>query len=138
MTMLSINHGAKGIVMWTFPTTDELTELTSRFGRVLTGKVAPFVFGVKMLRNLEVEGGQGVDVSAWIVGDRILLSIVNPAHQDALGALSVHLPSDMRGTDVATTLWGDGGWRLTGGGATTQLTRSGMEALRVDILILTI
>ncbi|KAI4183262.1 MAG: hypothetical protein LQ346_006387, partial [Caloplaca aetnensis] len=38
MALLSINHGATGIVMWTFPTADEIVEGTSKFSKVVTGE----------------------------------------------------------------------------------------------------
>ncbi|KAJ5945797.1 hypothetical protein N7454_002636 [Penicillium verhagenii] len=37
MTMLSLNHNAKGIVMWDWPTTVELANVTSALSRVLVG-----------------------------------------------------------------------------------------------------
>ncbi|KAL9129301.1 MAG: hypothetical protein Q9217_002212 [Psora testacea] len=136
MTMLSINHGAKGIVMWTFPTTDELTDLTSRLGKVLRGECARFILGAKIMRGLLVSGGKDVDVSAWRTGNTMLLSVVNPMHQAVAGPISVSLPSSVQGTEVVSTLWGDGMWKVEGSDTGRQLVRNGMEALEVDLLIL--
>ena len=36
MTLLAVNHGAMGIVMWNYPTSADLADLTSRLAAVLT------------------------------------------------------------------------------------------------------
>ncbi|KAL9638129.1 MAG: hypothetical protein Q9164_001749 [Protoblastenia rupestris] len=67
--------------------------------------------------------------------DAMLLSIVNAALQDVLGPVSMNLSIDVEAASEISTLWGDGGWKF-GTDADLQLRRNGMDALKVDILLL--
>lgn len=93
MTMLSINHAAKGIIMWTFPTTPDLTDVTSRLAKVLTGLCAAYFLGAEMVMGLAVAGAIAIDASAWWVGDSILVSIVNSDYEDTIGSVTINLPA---------------------------------------------
>ena len=136
MTMLSINHGAKGIIMWIFPTTASLTDVTSKLARVLTGICANYILGADTITAPAVDGANPIDISAWKTGDSILVSIVNSAHEDSTGPISVGLPGGLRATSVVQVVWGDGGWRLTSRSEGTRLERLGVQGLSTDILIL--
>ena len=91
--------------------------------------------GAKIAKDLSVAGGKGVDAAAWRLEDAMLLSIVNPAHQDVSGPVSVNLSIDVEAAGEISTLWGDGGWKF-GTDADLQLRRNGMDALKADILLL--
>ena len=136
MTMLSINHGAKGIIMWTFPTTPALTDVTSRLAKVLTGTCASYLLGAELLGGLSIEGTDTVDASVWSLGDSMLVSIVNSAYGDATGLVTLDLPNGFIATTIENVLWGDGAWRLKTGGSATQIQRSGLQGLSTDILLL--
>ena len=104
MTMLSVNHGAKGIIMWTFPTTPELTAVTSRLAKLLTGGTcAKSLLGAE-LSGLIVSGANQVDASMWRVQNSLLLGIVNPAHQCATGPIDVSLPTGTIATSITSVL----------------------------------
>ena len=143
MTMLSVNHGAKGIIMWDFPTTPELTAVTSRLAKVLTGETcAKYLLGAELVGGLRVSGANLVDASMWRVQNSLLVSIVNPAHQCATGRIDVSLPAGTIATSITSVLWGDGKWRLIRAGSTTRVQRidlgtgCGLGALSADILLL--
>ena len=138
MTMLSINHGAKGIIMWTFPTTAELTDVTSRLARVLTGVCAEYILGANIMTEPAVDGANDIDVSAWKTGNSILVSIVNSAHENTTGPISLSLPGGLRATNIKQVLWGDGGWHLTSTSSASHLERSDIQSLSTDILILSV
>ena len=138
MTMLSINHGAKGIIMWTFPTTAELTDVTSRLARVLTSVCAKYILGADIMTEPAIDGANDIDVSAWKTGNSILVSIVNSAYENTTGPISVSLPGGLLATSITQVLWGDGGWHLTSTSSASHLERSGIQSLSTDILILSL
>ena len=138
MTMLSINHGAKGIIMWIFPTTAGLTDVTSRLARVLTGICATYILGAEPMTEPAVDGVSAIDVSAWKTGDSILVSIVNSAHENTTGRISLSLPRGLLATNIRQVLWGDGGWHLTSTSSASHLERSHIQSLSTDILILSL
>lgn len=136
MTMLSVNHGAKGIIMWTFPTTPDLTDVTSRLAKVLTGTCAKYLLGAELVGGLSVSGAELVDASVWRVGDSMLVSIVNSAYEDTTSNIILDLPAGIVATSITSFPWGDGEWHLTNLDAATQLQRSGLRGLSTDMLIL--
>ncbi len=138
MTMLSVNHGAKGIIMWTFPTTPGLTDVTSGLAKVLTGICSEYLLGADMVMALRVSGPGMLDASAWRVEDSVLLSIVNSDYQDMEESVTLDLPAGMAAKGIKSVLWGDGKWRLTNGDSATQIQRSGLKSLSTDIIILSL
>lgn len=138
MTMLSINHGAKGIIMWTFPTTPDLVDVTSRLAKVLTGTCAEYFLGAEMVGGLSTSGAEVVDASAWRVGNSMLVSIVNSAFEDTTGAVMLNLPAGTVATSITSVLWGDGEWRLPNVDSAARIQTSGLQGLSTDLLILTL
>ena len=136
MTMLSINHGAKGILMWSFPTTPDLTAVTTRLAKVLTGPCAKYVLGAERMGGLRVSGAGTIDASAWRAGDSLLLSIVNSAHEDTSELVSVYLPAGIVARDVDSVLWGDGWWSLRHAGDGFVMKRWGVHGLSTAILVI--
>ena len=137
MTMLSVNHGAKGIIMWTFPTTPDLTNVTSKLAKVLTGVCAGYLLGAEILTGLAVDGAGAIDASAWRVDDSILISIVNSDYQDTEESITIDLPVGVIATSITSVLWGDGGWRLTAS-FSKQIHRFSLKGLSTDILTLSL
>lgn len=136
MTMMSVNHGAKGIIMWTFPTTPDLTNVTSKLAKVLTGVCAGYLLGAEILTGLAVDEAGAIDASAWRVEDSILISIVNSDYEDTEESVTIDLPAGVVATGITSVLWGDGEWRLTA--SSVQIYRSGLQGLSTDILILSL
>ena len=137
MTMLSINHGAKGIIMWTFPTTSELVSVTSALAELLTNKCADLLLGTDLSSGLAVEGAPAADVSFWKDEQRMLLSIVNPSYEDVVGLVKFQLPINVMAYSL-TSLWGENRWEAVddGTGAIRSLQKTGLSGLSVDVLLL--
>lgn len=131
MTLLSINHGAKGVVMWTWPTSAALAGVTSRFAKVVTDIGAKFWLGANGQR-LEVRGAPSgsVDAVAWLVGQRMLVSIVNVGGP-ITGRVTVILPDGVRTEKVPQVAWGNAPWLPRGG---KQLWQTGMSAMESDLM----
>lgn len=137
MTMLSVNHGAKGIIMWTFPTTPDLINVTSKLAKVLTGVCAGYLLGAEIMTGLAVDGASAIDASAWRIEDTLLLSIVNSDYQDTTEPVTLDLPAGVVANSINNVLWGDGEWYLTAS-SSVQIRRSGLQDLSTDILILSL
>lgn len=139
MTMLSVNHGAKGIIMWTFPTTPELVNVTSALAELLTDKCADLLLGADLSSGLAVDGAPAADVSVWENGQRMLLSIVNPSYEDAVGLVEFQLPINVTAHNF-TSLWGENQWKAVddGGGYIRSLQKTGLSGLSVDVLLLSL
>ena len=138
MTMLSINHGAKGIIMWTFPTTPDLTTVTSRLAKVLTGRCAGYLLGAELIGGLRINGAETIDASAWKFSESVLVSIVNFAYEDTAGPVALDLPAGTTATGVKEVLWGDGGWRSSTVDSAAQIQRSSVRGMSTDILVLSL
>ena len=129
MNMLFINHGAKGIAMWDYPTEPGLANITSALSKVLTSStVSDFLLG-SFFQALEVQGVSRVDVAGWAQGNKMLISVVNKNYVNSAGAnVSIALPGMAKG--AGTVMWGQG-WTVGGSG----LSKVGLRALEVDIFV---
>lgn len=129
MNMLFINHGAKGIAMWDYPTVPSIANITSLLSEALTSElVTPFLLG-SFFQAVDVVGLQRVDVAYWSLGNRTLVSVVNKNYIDSPAAhLSISLPRSFG--QVGQVVWGSG-WSVDGG----NLTKVGIEALSVDLFV---
>jgi hypothetical protein len=106
MVWLFINHGAKGIVGWLFPTTAELTSVMSAVAKIVTSdEVTGLLLGDNP-RSLDVEANEAVDVdaAAWIVGSKMMISIVYLGLEDTEFPVVVKLPSNVK-SETARQLW---------------------------------
>ncbi|KAJ5140006.1 hypothetical protein N7448_003414 [Penicillium atrosanguineum] len=129
MTMLSLNHNAKGIVMWDYPTSNELSNITSKLSQVLASdRIARFFLGAVTV-PLRVTGHSKIDVSGWRVEDRMLISILALQMPSWSNAVSIELPGGA--SVVKEVLWGSGGWKLDKG----LLVKEGGHALETDIIV---
>ena len=135
MTLLSINHGAKGVVMWTWPTSSTLADVTSRFAKVATGVGAGFWLGTNG-RRIEVSGvpSGNVDAAAWVLGGKMLVSVINVAGSLG-GRVVMTLPNGVQAKAIQQVAWGSSGWVVSRG---NQLVRTGMAATESEILVLDI
>ncbi|EKG12682.1 Glycoside hydrolase subgroup catalytic core [Macrophomina phaseolina MS6] len=132
MAVLSINHGAKGIVAWTWPTQPDLADVTSKLAGVLTGgDVSATLLGAKT-EALEVTGRERVDASAWVLesAGKMLVSVVSLEYVETPENVSVALP--MAASGIKSVEWGPEGWILSG----STLWKKGTEALEVSLLLL--
>jgi hypothetical protein len=102
MVWLFINHGAKGILGWNFPTTPELTSVMSAMAKLVTGdEVTGLLLGDNPQElEVEVDGGVDVDSAAWIVGGKMLVSVVYLGLGDTDSLLVVKLPKNVKAGTV--------------------------------------
>ncbi|KAF7720291.1 Glycoside hydrolase superfamily protein [Penicillium ucsense] len=129
MTMLSLNHNAKGIVMWDYPTTAELAQVTSRLSRVLTGEpVSRFLLGAPTV-PLHATGHPNMDIASWRVGSQMLVSVVSLQSTSWEAQVTVPLPAGARA--VSRVLWGSKEWGLSGG----CLSKKGGRGLETDLIV---
>lgn len=133
MNMLSINHAAKGVNMWDFPTSSDVLAVTNRLATVLTtDTIANFLLGAPLLRKLDVVGATRVDVAAWVGTSSMLLSVVNLNYGNLEGKITVTLPEGVKVTSVTSSLWGDVQWSFNG----SQLETDGLLGLEVSLVVL--
>lgn len=133
MTLLSINHGAQGIVMWDFPTTAEISGVTERLATVLTtDEIADFFIGQPRTSELKVIGGTRIDATIWTSDEEILLVLVNLNYGDVDGPIDVLLPDGIKSASVKDTLWGDAKWHTNG----NMLSTDSLLGLESTILVL--
>ncbi|KAJ6119692.1 hypothetical protein N7523_003972 [Penicillium sp. IBT 18751x] len=129
MTMLNLNHNAKGIIMWDYPTTNELSNITSKLSQVLASdQAARFLLGAPTV-PLRVTGHSKMDVSSWMVGGRMLISILALQTPSWSNTVTIELPGGA--SVIQEVLWGSGGWNLDNG----ELVKEGGHALETDIII---
>ena len=73
--MLSINHNAKGLTYWIYPSTDQVNIESGNFGKIFqTSPGRDYIFGTNAIKNLVAEGAE-LDASAWILGEKMLVGI---------------------------------------------------------------
>ncbi|KXH62530.1 hypothetical protein CNYM01_01741 [Colletotrichum nymphaeae SA-01] len=135
MTVLSVNHGAKGIVMWNYPATPELEGLTSKLAGVFTNEAAVgFLLGTERTQDLAVEGAKRVDAAVWVdeAKKQVLVSVVNLSYDEISGEIRVVLPDDVEVGEVVEVLWGDIAWEMGDGGL---VAREGLLGLQTSVFI---
>jgi hypothetical protein len=131
MVLLAVNHGAKGAISWVWPTSEVLAEAHGQLAGVLAGEeVVRFVVGGEGPRKIEVEvpGTEVVDVASWVVGGKMLVSVVNGGYVDVEG---VEVPA-ANATVIEKAAWGSVEWKLEGERLSTPL----LPALSTSLLIL--
>ncbi|ESZ94908.1 hypothetical protein SBOR_4700 [Sclerotinia borealis F-4128] len=127
MMMLSVNHDAKGITYWIYPSTESINIGSGQLGKVLQSEPAiDFLFGTNTIKGL---GSGLLDISAWIVGHQMMVGIVNSEYNDSEDEVTIKLPGSV--VSVDQTLYGNSSWIVRNG----ILSKSGLVGLEVDILI---
>jgi hypothetical protein len=131
MMMLSVNHNAKGITYWIYPSTDEVNVGSGGLGKVFQMEPGrDFLFGANAIKGLEVVGEPLVDASAWVVGSQMMVGVASEEYIDFSSTITITLPESATGID--NTLYGDSSWTVEG----NKLTKSGLKGLEVDVLVL--
>ncbi|KAK1709652.1 uncharacterized protein CLUP02_05016 [Colletotrichum lupini] len=135
MTVLSVNHGAKGIVMWNYPATPELEGLTSKLASVFTNEAAvEFLLGTERMQDLAVEGAKRVDAAVWVdeAKKQVLVSVVNLSYDEISGEIRVVLPDGVEVGEVVEVLWGDVAWEMVDG---SLVATEGLLGLQTSVFI---
>ncbi|TVY81651.1 hypothetical protein LSUE1_G002813 [Lachnellula suecica] len=127
MMMLAVNHGAKGLTYWIYPSTDEVNVGSGEFGKVFqTETVKEFLFGTDVIKGLAVEG----EALCLDIGRQMLVGVASGQYVDSEATVSVQLPVAVSG--IEQVLYGDSSWAVDNG----KLTKSGMKGLEVSVLVL--
>jgi hypothetical protein len=135
MTILAINHGAKGIVQWDFPSVDWIHEITEAMAAVLPSEaVTNFTLGAPREQGLRVSGSESLDVTGWVDWEKrmVMLSVVNLSYDDQVGDIQVHLPKELVASHYIDSLWGEKKWEVQG----NTIGTDGIEGLEVSMFVL--
>ncbi|KAI9640524.1 hypothetical protein NHQ30_011270 [Ciborinia camelliae] len=128
MMMLTVNHNAKGITYWIYPSTNSVNIGSGDLGKVLQSEPAmSFLFGTNAIKGL---GSLLLDVSAWIVGEQMMVGIVNGEYVDSEDQVTISLPENI--ISLNQTLYGNSSWTINNG----ELSKLGFTGLEVDLLVL--
>lgn len=132
MALLRINHGAKGIVAWSYPTSPDLEGVTSSLASLITSpSITKYILGAKRIGGLEIQGAIGlIDASAWVRSDGILVSYVYFGYTPFEGSVAIVLPGEVQ--ELIKELWGPGGWEV--GWDNKRVVRSSIASLEAGIL----
>lgn len=134
MDAMFLNHGAKGLVAWNFPTTEEIKEVSSALAKVVTAEeTTAFFLGTKPERLVvEGPGSDGFDATGWRVGEQMLVSIVNKAYK-AVEGVSVSIGD--KGVKSIRGVWTEGeatGWTAQG----KRIRKDAVAELEVSMVML--
>ncbi|KAK1999545.1 hypothetical protein LX36DRAFT_574019 [Colletotrichum falcatum] len=135
MTILSVNHGAKGIVMWNYPATDELESVTSSLAGLFTDEtVVGFLLGTKSTHGLVIEGAKRADAAVWVDREKgqALISVVNLGYEAIQGEIKVILPDGVEVDKAVEAIWGDVAWEFGDGGL---VATEGLLELQTSIIV---
>ncbi|KAJ5973434.1 hypothetical protein N7481_010644 [Penicillium waksmanii] len=125
MTMLSLDHNAKGIDMRIWPTTTQISNL----GTILVNNsVTAFILGTRTFK-LTAVGQTEMDVAGWRLGRQMLVSILSLQTPNWTNTVTIELP--VAGASITPVLWGAGPWGLVNG----TLSKVGGTGLSTDLII---
>lgn len=136
MTLLAVNHGAKGLTMWDYPTTSELFNVTRDMAGLFTSTLAARLFlGAPRYQDLEVTGSDDLDAAAWVdeVSGQAMISVVSLSYYDALVPISIALPDGFIASTLGDSLWGHGDWTVGPDG--TVVSSDGVRGLETAVFL---
>lgn len=136
MTLLAVNHGAKGLTMWDYPTTTELFNVTKDMAGLFTSATAAGLFlGAPRFQGLVVSGANDFDASAWVdeAGGLAMVSVVSLSYTETSGPISIALPDGLVASALGASLWGDGGWTVAPDG--TLVASDGVDGLATSVFL---
>lgn len=139
MTLLGVNHGAKGIVIWDYPTTSELFDITNEMAGLFTGQAAAgFLVGAKRHQGLTVSGGEEVDATAWVDEEsgHAMVSVLNLDYEDIGGPVTITLPQEFTASSIGDSLWGDSAWTVGSEGTLTAI--QGLTGLGTSVFLVSL
>ena len=117
------------IMLWTFPTLDDLATANSQQAKILTkSPVLEFVTGGQP-KPISVGGFELLDVSYWILGQQALVSIVNLDYVAVSSSVDIALP--FTASSIVSSPWGNVPWKLSG----NTLKVQGLDALVTSLVV---
>ena len=129
MNTLSINHNAKAIVMWTFPTHADIANTTGLFAKALSADtVTDYLTGANA-EKVTASGVDRVDVAQWTLSSSgtSLISVVYLGDEDTFDTVRIPLLNPMS----VMTIWGKAEWILNGD---EGLVKEGLTKNEVSII----
>lgn len=140
MTLLGVNHGAKAIVNWDFPTTAELAGVTAELaGLFNTSTVTGYLIGAPRTQDVGVVSGSGnVDATVWVkeAEKTALVSVVNLDYEAVSGQVTVELPDGLSVAGLGETFWGNATWTVEDDGSIA--IPDGLDGLEVSVFTVTL
>jgi hypothetical protein len=131
MMLLSLNHNAKGLTYWLYPSTSSINIGSGELGKIFqTTPGMDFIFGTNAIKKLKVVGEPLVDASAWILGNQMMVGVASEEYVDYSSTVTITLPKKAKAIDKV--LYGDEGWTVKG----MKLEKDGLKALEVGVLVL--
>lgn len=115
MTLLAVNHGAKGLTIWDYPTTSELFNITRDMAPLFTSSTAASLFlGAPRYQDLTVTGSDALDAAAWVdeAHGQAVISVVSLSYHDIAAPVSITLPDGLVALGLGASLWGHGNWTV--------------------------
>ena len=146
MGILRIMHGAKGVVAWIYPTSDEIEAVTTGLAELFASEqITKFTLGGEAM-DVMVSGDEGwLDVVAWVVSgtegvngsetvqSEVLLAYVNPRNASIGVTVEIRFPTsgrvDLKGAEC---LWGPCNIDVQGDGKVLRV--HGLEAFEVAVV----
>ncbi|KAF3765193.1 hypothetical protein M406DRAFT_352117 [Cryphonectria parasitica EP155] len=138
MTLLAVNHGAKAVVNWDFPTSSELSAITSDLAALFNNTaVTKFLIGTPRTQDLVVVGGANIDAALWVdeSGGKALVSVANLNYYAVTGSVTVSLPSGISASGVSGNVWGNSTWQVGNG---TVGIAAGLDGLETAIFVISL
>jgi hypothetical protein len=131
MAVLSVNHGATGLVAWDFPTSSELATAAGQLARALSSDDAmAFTLGAKPQR-LTLSSQPTFDAAAWRIGKQVLMSVVHLQQTQYTRELRIGLGLNAK---AMKTLWPPEGENWLVGNR--SISKMGMAPLEVNVFLL--
>ncbi|RKF58775.1 putative glycoside hydrolase subgroup catalytic core protein [Golovinomyces cichoracearum] len=133
MAMISLNHNAKGISYWLYTNPYDVGVAGARkFSTLIDDEeIRNFIFGTMAVQKLHITGYDQIDVSAWVLGDRMMVGLASMSSVDIHGNIEISLPT-RTAKGIARFVYGDSLFQLKDNFLYTQ----GMRGYEVNILIL--
>lgn len=139
MSLLAVNHGAKGLTMWDYPTTPQLFNITRDMAGLFTGSTAARLFlGAPRYQDLKVTGSDDLDAAAWLdeALGQAMISVVSLSYHDTTVPVSVDLPNGFIASMLSASLWGRGDWTIGPNGS--LISPEGVDALATTVFLVDI
>lgn len=116
MNALAFNHGAKSIISWVWPTSDDLAQIHGKFATALIKAPIRDFIVLEQAQKVEVLGWEVVDAAYWETETEMLISVVNVGYAPIKETVKIPLPIHMVPKRVKGNVWGEATWELLGDG----------------------
>lgn len=132
MNALALNHAAKSILSWVWPTSDALGAIHGMFSSVVA--VAPVRDFIVLGRPemIKMKCNEVLDAAYWKMGDKVLLNVVNGGYEAVNKTIKVPLPKEIQPQSVKDVVWGNGTWSIKDG----EVRLVSVEAMSTNMVIL--